>query len=335
MSNHVYIIAEVAQAHEGSELLAHNYIDACAKAGVDAVKFQTHIADAESSEHEEFRVKFSYEDERRIDYWRRMEFHEEQWIRLKNHCEEAGVDFMSSASSQSAIDLLQKIGTKKWKIGSGEIGNALMLDKIASLKQPIIMSSGMSPYWELDKAMEIMRKYHNDISLMQCTTSYPTPPERVGLNVMAELRERYNCPVGLSDHSARTETFIAAVALGAELLEMHVIFDKNITTPDLPASFTIDELSKLVDGVRFIETVMKNPVNKDDIERYDELRTMFGKTLAVKHNLKSGHTITKDDLETKKPLGHGIPAAEFETILGKKIAKDIGQYEFLTKDHIA
>ncbi|RZL16570.1 MAG: N-acetylneuraminate synthase, partial [Pedobacter sp.] len=149
----VFIIAEIAQAHDGSLGIAHSYIDALADAGVDAVKFQTHIAEAESSIFEPFRVKFSYEDDTRFDYWKRMEFTEQQWAGLKEHCEARGVEFMSSPFSGAAVELLNRLGVKRFKVGSGEVNNLLLLHQIAQTGKEIILSSGMSNFSELDKTI--------------------------------------------------------------------------------------------------------------------------------------------------------------------------------------
>ena len=148
-----YIIAEIAQAHHGSIKLAHDYIDAMAKTGVDAIKFQTHIAEAESSIHEPFRIKFSTQDKTRFDYWKRMEFTLAQWKELKNHCNEVGLEFLSSPFSNAAVDLLEEVGVSRYKIGSGEVTNLLLLEKIAKTTKPVILSSGMSSFKELDNAV--------------------------------------------------------------------------------------------------------------------------------------------------------------------------------------
>ena len=147
-NNKSFLIAEIGQAHDGSLGILHSYIDAVATTGVDAIKFQTHIAEAESSAAEPFRVNFSYEDATRYDYWHRMSFTKAQWIEIKKHCEEVGLEFMSSPFSQSAVDLLEEIDVKRYKIGSGEVNNFLMLEKIAKTGKPIILSSGMSSFVE-------------------------------------------------------------------------------------------------------------------------------------------------------------------------------------------
>lgn len=330
MSNQVFIIAEIGQAHDGSLGILHSYIDAIATTGVDAIKFQTHIAEAESSSAEPFRVNFSYEDATRYDYWHRMSFSKDQWIGIKKHCEEVGLEFMSSPFSQAAVDLLEDIGIVRYKIGSGEVNNFLMLEKIAKTGKPIILSSGMSSFAELDLAVKFLKSFGNDLTILQCTTSYPTPAERVGLNVITELKERYpDLKIGLSEHTSKIYTGIAAVALGAEVLEFHAVFDRRIFGPDAKSSLTIDEISELVKGIRFLEQSLQHPIDKNDNSAYTDLKKIFEKTLAVNKELKKGHVLRFEDLEAKKPAKMGISAADFRGVIGKVLKRDMGRYEFL------
>jgi N-acetylneuraminate synthase len=335
MQKHTFIIAEIAQAHEGSLGIAHSYIDALADCGVDAVKFQTHIAEAESSSKEQFRVKFSYEDATRFDYWKRMEFTHEQWAGLKQHCEEKGMEFISSPFSVAAVDLLEKLNVKQYKIGSGELSNYLMLDKIARTGKPIILSSGMSDWNELDETITFLKPYGNKLSLMQCTTAYPTQPYQWGLQVMAEMRSRYTIPVGFSDHSADIYAGLAATALGAELLEFHVVFDQRMFGPDAKASLTIEQTKQLVIGVRQIDASLNaNAQLKSDATKFAELKTMFGKSLAVNKDLPAGHTLTVDDLESKKPGNMGIPAKYFQKVIGKQLKYPLAKWSFLQNEDL-
>ena len=177
-----FVIAEVAQAHDGSLGTAHAYIDAIARAGADAVKFQTHIADAESSLEEPWRVRFSPQDDTRYAYWKRMEFTEPQWQGLKQHAEERGLTFLSSPFSLEAVQLLSRIGVSIWKVASGEVSNALLLNALLATKHPIVCSTGMSPWSELDALVAHVRQAGAPLTLLQCTSAYPCPPERVGLN---------------------------------------------------------------------------------------------------------------------------------------------------------
>ncbi len=328
------IIAEIGQAHDGSLGNAHAFIDSLADTGVDAVKFQTHIAEAESSSFEPFRVKFSKQDETRFGYWKRMEFTPEQWKGLKDHCEEKSLEFISSPFSNAAVDLLEDLNVKRYKIGSGELGNFLMLERIAKTGKPIILSSGMSSYKELDKTFEFLRPFGNSLSILQCTTAYPTNAEQWGLNVMQELRDRYKVPVGFSDHSGDIFACLAAATLGAEILEFHVVFDKRQFGPDSQASITIDQAKSVSSGINFIRTALANPVQKSDNQKYAQLKVMFGKSLAVNKTLSKGHSITVDDLESKKPGDKGIPAGEYQSILGKKLNRTIEKWDFLNLEDL-
>lgn len=323
------IIAEIAQAHDGSLGTAHAYLDALKDTGIDAVKFQTHIAHAESSIHEPFRVKFSRQDSTRFEYWKRMEFTLSQWKELKNHAEENGMEFISSPFSNHAVEWLEEIGVKRYKIGSGEVSNWLMLEKIAKTGKPIILSSGMSSWDEMDATISFLRKFGNPLSILQCTTAYPTNPEQWGLNVIQELKSRYSLPVGFSDHSGGIIACLAAATLGAEIFEFHVVFDKRQFGPDTKASITIDQSRELVQGIRQIKTALNHPINKAEIESFAELKQIFEKSLAINKNLKKGTIIEIDFLETKKPKGFGIPAKEFEKVIGKKLNKDLNQWDFL------
>ncbi len=315
----MFIIAELAQAHDGSLGLAHSLIDALAGTGVHAIKFQTHIANAESSEHEPFRIKFSYADATRYEYWKRMEFTAEQWFGLKQHCEDKGMEFISSPFSNAAVDLLESLGVKRYKIGSGEVSNYLMLEKIAHTGKQILLSSGMSSLRELDEAIAFLQPFGNPLTVLQCTTAYPTLPEQWGLNVIPLLRERYQLPVGFSDHSGDIYACLAATTLGAEVLEFHATFDKRMFGPDAPASLAIDQIKQLVAGVRQIETAMAMPVNKEENKDYQSLKQIFEKSLAVNKDLPAKHTIRLEDLEAKKPKGYGIPAADFRKVVGRRL----------------
>ena len=239
---HCSIIAEVAQTHDGSLGTAHAYIDAAARAGASAIKFQTHIADAESSPDEPWRIKFSRQDATRFDYWKRMEFTAEQWNGLAAHAREKNLLFLSSAFSVEAVELLKRVGVAAWKVGAGEVTNLPMIERMAQTGKPILLSSGLSTWSDLDQAAEVARRYGSELAIFQCTTAYPCPPEKVGLNVLSELRSRYRCPVGLSDHSGTIYAGLAAAALGASFIEVHITFSRECFGPDVPASVTVDEL---------------------------------------------------------------------------------------------
>lgn len=328
------IIAEIAQAHDGSLGMAHAYIDAVAKTGCTVIKFQTHIAEAESSIYEPFRVKFSKQDTTRYDYWQRMEFSLEQWKELKQHCNEVGLEFMSSPFSNAAVDMLEEVGVERYKIGSGEVNNFVLLEKIAQTGKPVIISSGMSSFEELDATTQFLKNRNVTFSILQCTTAYPTKPEEFGLNVIQELKKRYAVPVGFSDHSSSIEACIAATALGAEILEFHVVFDKEMFGPDAKSSLTMQETTQLVKAVTNITTALQHPIDKKDNSKFATLKSIFEKSLAVNKKLKKGHIITFDDLETKKPKGYGILASNYANVIGKTINKDLAKWDFLNEEDL-
>ncbi len=331
----MYIIAEIGQAHEGSLGMAFSYIDALASTGVDAVKFQVHIAAAESSVHEPFRIKFSEQDASRFDYWKRMEFSEREWQLLKKRCEDNGMEFLASPFSNAAVDLLENLEVKRYKIGSGEVNNFLLLEKIAGTKKPVILSSGMSSLEELDKTVAFLKKRKVEYSILQCTTSYPTQPENYGLNIISEFKQRYGVKIGFSDHSAKTGTCIAATALGAEILEFHAVFSRKSFGPDASSSLEIGEIKKLVTSVKNISIALKHPVDKNDNSAFKELKDIFEKSLAVNKDLPKGHVLQFEDLEAKKPKGKGIDVANFEAMIGRTLKLDLKQWEFLNWDDLS
>lgn len=327
----IYTIAEVAQAHDGSLGILHSYIDAVAETGADAVKFQVHIADAESSSFEPFRVPFSYEDQSRYDYWKRMEFTLDHWIGIKEHCEQVGLEFMASPFSVAAVRLLETLGVKRYKIASGEIRNNLMLMHIARTGKELWISTGMSSFSEIGEALAFLDECGASEKrvLFQCTTAYPTPPEQLGLNVITELGKRFNLPVGLSDHSGTIYAPLAATALGARYLECHVVFDKRMFGPDAPSSLTPIEFRQMVEGVRYLERALANPVDKDDVMQFSESKKMFGKSLAVSRQLSTGELLTLDNLESKKPADQGVPAESFRHVVGRRANRSFEAGEFV------
>ncbi len=327
------IIAEIAQAHDGSLGILHSYIDALASTGVNAIKLQTHIADAESSAYEPFRVKFSYEDATRFDYWKRMEFTPEQWAGIKEHCEKKGLEFISSPFSNAAVDLLEKVGVKRYKVGSGEVTNHLLLQKIALTQKPVILSSGMSDWKELDEAVQLFQSKKIDVSVLQCISAYPAKPEQWGLNVIQQLKERYGVTVGYSDHSGNIYACLAAAALGAEILEFHAVFNKRMFGPDAAASVEIDDIKKLVEGVNQIKTALQHPAVKDG-NNMQEMKNIFEKSLAVNRPLQKGTIVQFQHLEAKKPKGHGINASRYNEVLGKRLKNDKQQWDFLQAEDV-
>lgn len=328
------IIGEVAQTHDGSLGQAHAFIDAIANAGADAVKFQTHIAAAESTPQEPWRVKFSLQDETRYEYWQRMEFSKAQWAGLKNHADERGLLFLSSPFSMQAVELLDEIGMSVWKIASGEVNNIQLLNRIIATQNPIILSSGMSDWNELDEAVGQVRQAENPLAVLQCTSAYPCPPEKVGLNMLEVLRSRYDCPTGLSDHSGNIFAGLAAATLSAEVLEIHVTLSREMFGPDVPVSITTSELRQFVEGVRSIEKMTANPVEKEAVAaELAPLRQIFTKSIYASSFLPAGTILDNKHLQLKKP-GKGIPAAQLPNLIGQKLRRNLQADELLLLEDI-
>lgn len=334
-SGRTFIIGEVGQAHDGSLGMAHAFVDMIADAGADAVKFQTHIAAEESTADEPWRVKFSYQDASRYDYWLRMEFTEDQWHGLARHAQDRDLVFLSSPFSIAAVELLIRVGVPAWKIASGEVSHRTMLSAVAETGLPILLSSGMSSQEEFDRVVDSLKNRGVDIATFQCYSAYPCSPEKVGLNMMDVFRKRYNCPVGLSDHSGTIYPGLAAVMLGADMLEVHVTASRTMFGPDVPASLTPEELQQLVEGARFIERMNANPVAKDACaEELAEMRKLFSKSVVAKTDLQAGSKIKPEHVTAKKP-GTGIPADQIESVIGKTLLVDIRKDQQLEMNQLS
>jgi len=326
---HCLIIGEVAQAHDGSLGMAHSFIDAVADSGANAVKFQTHIADAESSPSEPWRVKFSSQDATRYDYWKRMEFSEEQWHGLKRHAVERQLLFISSPFSLEAVDLLRRVGVPAWKVASGEVSNIQLLQALGQTGLPVFLSTGMSPLSEIDAAVDLLKAHNVPLAVLQCTSAYPSPPEKIGLNLIEFFRKRYGTAVGLSDHSGTIYPGLAAAVLGIDVLEVHVTLSREMFGPDVMSSVTTGEFKHLVRGIRFIEQMLANPFAKDSLnEELSSLRDMFTKSLVFRVTLPSGTVLREEHLTAKKP-GTGIPANQIGDLIGKRLTHDVERNQLI------
>ena len=329
-----YIIAEVAQSHDGSLGQAHAFIDAVATTNANAIKFQTHIADAESTLEEPWRVNFSYQDDSRYAYWKRMEFSQEQWMGLKRHAERCGLDFLSSPFSVDAVNLLDRIGVGMWKVASGEVSNPIILDAMVSTRKPIFVSSGLSTWIELDETVAKIREKGLDFSVMQCTSEYPCSPEKWGLNIIDELRNRYQCPVGFSDHSGTIYPSLAAISLGASILEVHVTLSPFMFGPDVLASVSLEQLADLVKGCNLIQKSLKSPIDKDNqAASASKMRQIFGQVLMCRKDMLAGTVLSIDVLTAKKANG-GIPVADIKSVLGRKLKYNIAKNTAIQYNHL-
>jgi N,N'-diacetyllegionaminate synthase len=328
------IVAEVAQAHDGSLGTAHAFIDAIADAGADAVKFQTHIASAESTPAEPWRVKFSFQDDTRYDYWKRMEFSESQWRGLKRHADERGLVFLSSPFSEDAVSLLERVGVCCWKVASGEVNTAGLFERMIATRLPVLLSTGMSSLEEIDQAVSRLRGRGVPFAVLQCTSRYPCPPDKVGLDLVPFFRQRYDAPAGLSDHSGKVYPGLAGAAIGIEILEVHVTLSREMFGPDVPASITTAELRQLTEGIRFIEVMKSNPINKDALaEETAPLRRLFTKSLVYRADLPAGTVLGTHHLASKKP-GTGIAGSKMREIVNRKLKRSVAADTLVTEDDL-
>ena len=331
------IVAEVAQAHDGSLGAAHAFIDLAADCGADAIKFQTHIAGAESTLDEPFRVNFSYEDTTRYGYWKRMEFAADDWAGLASHARETGLLFLSSAFSVEAVALLEALAMPAWKIASGEVGHRALVGAMLATGKPLLLSSGMSTYAELTETVRYVvdAAHRSPLAILQCTTRYPTPLEEVGLNVLHELRRRFDVPVGLSDHSADVLPPITAMALGASLIEVHMALDRHMFGPDTVASLLPAQLTELCRARDAIHTLLTHPVDKDALAgAFEGTASLFTRSLALKEAQKAGTVLSAGMVTLKKP-GSGLREAELPTYLGRSLARNVGADRLLRPDDFA
>ena len=328
------VIAEVAQAHDGSLESAHEYIDLIANAGANAVKFQTHIAHAESTIREPWRVKMSTPDKTRFDYWQRMEFSESEWIELRDHCINRGLSFMSSPFSIEALNLLDRLGVEVWKLASGEVSNTPLVEAMIKTKKPIILSTGLSTWSELDEVVKWILESDIDLTVLQCTSEYPCPPELTGLNLITEYKKKWGCRVGISDHSGTIFPSLAAKTLGASVIEVHITSSRDSKGVDSPSSITPDELKVLVAGVKFLNIALANSADKAQLSASaEEMRRIFGRSIVANSDLEIGHLIKKTDLVYKKP-GGGLTWKEIGTLIDRRIMKSVSRDDLITAENI-
>ena len=325
----VLIVAEAGMTHDGSLGNAIRMAEVAAECGADAVKFQLHDAEAETTRGAPSPPYF--EGESRWDYFRRTAFADDQWAHLKDACDTSGIEFLCSPFSLDAVERLERLGVARYKIGSGEVTNLELIRAAAATGKPVLLTSGMSSWAELDEAVAAAGE---NVTVLQCTSLYPTPPEQVGLNVLAELRERYGKPVGLSDHTLGPYACFAAVALGASVVEKHFTLSRDMYGPDAHLALEPDELEDLVEGVREIETMLANPVDKDDLKAVAEMKRVFEKSVVTTREIPAGAEISPEMVAAKKP-GTGIPAKRLPEIVGRRARADIAADTVLTEEMLA
>jgi N,N'-diacetyllegionaminate synthase len=312
------VIAEIGNNHDGSVRQAERLIEAAAEAGADAVKFQTHIAEAEMLPSTPTPPHF---DEPRWEFTKRMELSKDDHLRLKAFAGERGLVFFSSPFSVEAVELLEEVGVSAYKVASGELSNPPLLEAIAATGKPVLLSSGMSGMEDVERAAETLRANGSDLLVMQCTSSYPCPPELVNLRAMAAMGERLGAPYGLSDHTAGVWTSVAAVALGAAAVEKHFTLSKRLYGPDHHSSLTPEELAQLVEGVRQVEAAMGTGLKERD-PSLDAARATFEKSIVARIRIPEGAVLEQQMLTTKRP-GNGISALRLPEVVGRKAAREL------------
>jgi N,N'-diacetyllegionaminate synthase len=327
------IIAEAGVNHNGSLARAKKLIDAAAEAKVDYVKFQTFIAAnlvSATAQKAEYQKATTGKDESQFDMIRKLELSREDHVALVEYCKSKGVNFLSTAFDLDSIDLLVELGVKIGKIPSGEITNYPYLVKMARSFETIIVSTGMSEISEISDAINILLnngKKKKDITVLHCNTEYPTPFSDVNLNAMQEIAKIFSVKVGYSDHTLGIEVPIAAVALGATIIEKHFTLDKSLPGPDHQASLDPQELSAMVEGIRNIEKALGSSEKSVTSSEKKNLQ-VARKSIVAKLPISKGEIFTENNLTVKRP-GSGISPMRWVEVLGKPAPRNFDPDEMI------
>lgn len=327
--NPTFVIAEIGNNHDGDIQQAKELIEAACEAGADAVKFQTHIADAEMLPSTPTPPHF---DEPRFEFTRRMELSLEEHIVLKLFAEERGLVFLSSPFSVEAVDLLNRVEVAAYKIASGEVTNPPLIEAVAATGRPVLMSSGMSGLTQIEGAVSVLRRQGAPLVLLQCTSIYPCPADKVNLKAMQTLRQHFGGLVGLSDHTPDIYTAIAAVALGASCIEKHFTVSHRLYGPDHQASLEPLQFARLVEGIRQVEAAIGDGVKEHDAA-LDAVRATFEKSVVTAVPIAEGSTIHSTMLTTKRP-GAGIPAQHLSDVVGRRASRPLPKDELISEEDL-
>lgn len=321
--NKTIIIAEAGVNHNGSIEMAKQLIDVAADAGADYVKFQTFKTENLVSKNAQ-KAQYQKENmpeasETQFEMLKKLELSIEQHHELIDYCKQKNIRFLSTAFDLESIDLLNSLQLDLFKIPSGEITNLPYLKKIGALKKNVIISTGMCVMAEIKDAIEALNKAgteKNKITILHCTTDYPTAMEDVNLNAMKNIATHFNLPVGYSDHTLGIEVPIAAVAMGASVIEKHFTLNKTLPGPDHKASLEPNELKAMITGIRNIEKAFGNYEKKPTTAEQKNM-LVARKSIHLAKSVERGHTISESDLVMKRP-GDGISPMLMETVIGKK-----------------
>ncbi|MDK2815993.1 MAG: N,N-diacetyllegionaminate synthase [Moorella sp. (in: firmicutes)] len=337
MFNRVFIIAEAGINHNGDLQLARKLVDAAAEAGADAVKFQTFKAEevvtpgAERAQYQ--KDNMPERDENQLEMIKRLELSYAQFRELYAYCRHKGIIFLSSPFDQESIDFLAELGVPYFKIPSGEITNYPFLRRIAGKKRPVILSTGMATLGEVEGALQVLREARaKDITLLHCTTNYPTLPEEVNLRAMLTMKQAFALPVGYSDHTMGIAIPIAAAALGAEVIEKHLTLDRNLPGPDHRASLEPGEFKEMVAAIRQVEKSLGDGIKRP---APGELAVMPAarRSLVAARDIAAGEIITETCLTARRP-GTGIPPNLWDVVVGRQARRDIAAGSILNWDMI-
>ena len=330
---HVIIIAEAGVNHNGSFEMAKELALKAKDAGADYVKFQTGIPEkvisrfAEMAEYQKTNIGHS---ESQLEMVRKIMLDRNAFAPLKQYCDEIGIKFISTPFDLVSIDVLQPLKMDFWKIPSGEITNYPYLVKIARLHQPVVMSTGMSELCEIERAINVLIKHgltKEQITLLHCNTEYPTPMQDVNLRAMLQMKEKFGVKVGYSDHTKGIEVPIAAVALGAEVIEKHFTLDRTLTGPDHKASLEPNELKAMVDAIRNIEQALGDG-EKHVSESEARNIAIARKSIIAACDIRKGEILSEDNLTTKRP-GTGISPMRWEEVIGTRAIRDFQEDELI------
>jgi len=332
--NNVFIIAEAGVNHNGSLEMALQLIDVAVAAGADAVKFQTFKADkviAVNAPKADYQKETTGSDESQLDMVKKLELDETAHISLYKHCQDKGIQFLSTPFDLESIDLLNRLGLENLKIPSGEITNLPYLRKIGALKKRLILSTGMADLGEIEDALNVLTESGTpleNITVLHCNTEYPTPFEDVNLKAMLTIRNAFpGISVGYSDHTSGIEVAIAAVALGAVVLEKHFTLDRNLPGPDHKASLAPDELRVMVRVVRNISKALGDGIKRASPSEVKN-KIIARKSLVATRPIKAGELLSADNITAKRP-GIGISPMHWDDIVGRRARKDYGKDELI------
>ncbi|QOR00884.1 N-acetylneuraminate synthase [Campylobacter sp. 2014D-0216] len=327
------IIAEAGVNHNGDINLAKKLIEVASEAGADFVKFQTFVAEncvSKSAKKAHYQLQNTDKDQSQLDMIKKLELSRKDHQELIDHCNKCNIKFLSTAFDLESIDLLVELGVEIFKIPSGEITNLPYLKKIASFNKKIILSTGMSTLDEIKSAIKILEQngtQRDKITILHCNTEYPTPFEDVNLNAMQTLKKAFCLPVGYSDHTLGVTIPIAAVAMGACVIEKHFTLDKSMLGPDHKASLEPDELKTMVKAIRDLEQAFGDGIKKPS-KSEDKNKNIARKSLVAKKAIKKGEYFSEENLTTKRP-GNGICAMNYDRYLGKIAQRNYSEDELI------